>query len=488
MGRSEDVALSVSDPVPLVVDMDGTLLRTDTLHESVIGALVASPATLLLMPGWLREGRHGFKARIAQRFLPDAALLPVEPKVVELIENARTEGRPVALISGADQRIVGAVAQRLGLFDLAVGSNGPQTDGVNLSGPGKAAWLTDRFGKGGFDYAGDSRADLPVWQAARRGFAVGGARRVAGHARRAGVALQPVPTTGRGWQALLRAMRPHQWAKNVLVLVPALAAHEVTALGPALIAAIAFCAAASSVYLVNDMLDLEADRAHPRKRLRPMASGTLPLARGAAAAAALMLAALALALALPPAFRSVLAAYLVATFAYSLWLKRKLLVDVIALAMLYTLRILGGAAATGIALSPWLLGFSMFVFFSLATIKRQAELVDVAASGRSVVRGRGYFSEDLPVLRSMAVTSGQAAVLVFALYVNSPGTSRLYHEPALLWLICPVLFFWISRMAVMTHRGHMHDDPVVFALRDRVSQMSIFVMIAIAVIAAVGWR
>jgi len=287
---------------------------------------------------------------------------------------------------------------------------------------------------------------------------------------------------------LIHAMRPHQWVKNLLIPLPIIAAHEYGGLGSVLLAMIAFSLTASSVYILNDIADLEADRAHARKRNRPFASGAARVSHGIWLAAILAATAIGLSLAhLPLAFVAVLGLYMSATVAYTYWLKRKLLVDIITLAGLYTARILAGGAATGIAISPWLLAFSMFVFFSLAAIKRQAELVDQERNGRKSVPGRAYQSDDLPVVRGMAISSGQAAVLVLALYINSPAVTGLYAQPYVLWLICPILFYWLSRMEILTHRGFMHDDPIVFAFRDRISLLCFLVIAIIVLAAAVGY-
>jgi 4-hydroxybenzoate polyprenyltransferase len=269
----------------------------------------------------------------------------------------------------------------------------------------------------------------------------------------------------------------------VLVFLPMLAAHELGALPTALAAFVAFCLTASSVYLLNDLVDLEADRAHPRKRLRPFASGRLPVAWGIVLAPALLAAAALIALVwTPPAFLAILFAYYAVTFAYSFWLKRKALIDVMTLAGLYTVRIVAGAAATALPLSPWMLGFSMFLFLALAAVKRQAELAQQAEGRRTA--GRGYETSDLPLLREMAVASGFAAVLVFALYISSEDVLRLYARPEVLWLICPLLLYWLGRMVLMTHRGHMDDDPIVFAARDWPSRLT--VLFAVAIVLGAG--
>lgn len=486
---------SVSEEVlPLVVDMDGTLCRIDTLHEALLGLAAARPTDLLRMPAWVAQGKRAFKRQVADRHLLAAGVLPYDEDVVDLLHAARAAGRTTALVSAADHRQVEAVAAHLGLFDMAIGTGSPEvasadSEAGNLSGAAKAHFLTARFGEKGFDYVGDCAVDLPVWQAARQALVV---RPSAGLIRQAGAQgtmLIPVGTTikGHNWRPYVKALRPHQWAKNLLILLPMLASHQFEALGTALVAMLAFSLIASCVYILNDLVDLPADRAHPRKRRRPFASGMVQVREGLVMAAGLAGTALLLTLALTsPAFLGVLALYFAVTFAYSFWLKRKLLVDIITLAGLYTARILAGSAATGIVLSPWLLAFSMFLFFSLAAIKRQGELVDMERRGKSVSAGRGYFTEDLPVLRAMAVASGQAAVLVFALYVNSPAVAELYDMPELMWLVCAVLFYWLSRMVVITHRGFMDDDPIVFAIRDRISQLCLLTICAIELLAIFG--
>ncbi|MDJ1009587.1 MAG: UbiA family prenyltransferase [Paracoccaceae bacterium] len=465
---------------PLVVDLDGTYLATDSLLEAVIGLVLHDPSILLRLPGWLGRGRAGLKAEVADRHIAQA--LPVRPEVVDLIEAARAEGRPVVLATAADRRQAEALAAEQGLFDAVLASE----DGVNLKGAEKARALVARYGAGGFDYAGDSPADLAVWAEAQNVITVAADARLQRAAARAGAPgeVRHIAAAPARAQVLLRALRPHQWSKNLLVLLPALAAHAPGALPAAFAAFVAFSLTASAVYLINDLVDLDSDRAHPRKRNRPFASGALPLTVGLWAAPALIAAALLIgALFASPGFLAALAAYFVATFAYSMWLKRKLVIDVITLAGLYTVRIVAGAAAAAVMLSPWMLGFSMFLFLALAAVKRQGELTDQISSGRGSA-GRAYEAEDLPVLRGIALAAVHAAVLVLALYISSEDVQRLYDRPDLLWLVCPILLYWALRMVMKAHRGLMTDDPIVFAGSDRISQATILTAGAI-VLAAV---
>ena len=466
---------------PLVVDLDGTLCRTDTLHEALFRLAGSAPANLLALPGWLRLGPAEVKARLADRGVIPADELPLDPAVIALVEAARAEGRRTALVSAADHRQVTAVAEATRLFDEAYGS----AEGTNLKGAEKARFLTELYGEKGFDYMGDAPTDQAVWAAARRAITV----RAGAALRQRAEAANPethhaLPPEPRG-PAMIRALRPHQWSKNLLVFLPLLAAHDLSPFAAVLLAFLAFSATASAVYIINDLVDLAADRAHPRKRARPFAAGDLTAATGIAMAAGLLvLAALLAALTGSPRLILILAIYFGATLTYSLWLKRKLIVDVLALAGLYTIRIIAGGAAAMIDLSPWMLAFSMFLFLALAAVKRQAELTDLMATGREGA-GRAYEIEDLPVIRSVAVTSGQAAVLVLALYITSDDVRQLYAYPALLWLICPLLLYWVLRMVMKTHRGLMTDDPILFAVTDKISLVVILSSILIGLAAAV---
>lgn len=465
--------------IVLVVDLDGTLCRTDTLHEALLTLVGTDPRSLFRLPGWLREGRAAFKAQIADRTVIDPEALPFNDAVIEMVRAARASGRRTALVSAADHRQVTAVAEATGLFDEAYGS----AEGLNLKGAEKAAFLTERFGAGKFDYVGDSMADLPVWETARKAITVRADAALRRAAANANTTVHHVdPPAGRG-KPLLKAMRPHQWSKNALLFLPVLAAHDLSKLGPVLLGFAAFCLTASAVYVINDLLDLSADRAHPRKRHRPFAAGDLSAVTGVRMATGLLLAAMILGLLTGnTAFLLMLLVYLGATFAYSLSLKRKLLVDVLALAGLYTIRIVAGGAAAAVTLSPWMLGFSMFLFLALAAVKRQAELTDQMKTGRSS-SGRAYEVDDLPVLRGMAISAGNAAVLVLALYISSDDVQALYAQPEALWLICPMLLYWVLRMVMATHRGYMTDDPIVYAATDRTSQVVVLASVLVAVFA-----
>ncbi len=456
---------------PLVLDLDGTLLRTDTLAETLLRLVATDPLALAEAAATLRQGRAAFKRHVAAAQALDAATLVYHEEVLALAREAHDAGRPVYLVTAADQAIADGVAAHLGIFDGVYASDGTR----NLKGAAKSALLVDRFGEGGFDYAGDAAVDLAVWRHAATAIVVDPAP---GLLRRAKAVCASVRVVGRApsqaqyLRVWARALRLHQWAKNILVFLPVIAAHRMgfATLSQAAIGFVAFSLCASSVYLLNDLLDLPHDRLHPSKCRRPFASGALKLNQAPAMIAACLGGGFLLALTLNPRFLLMLTVYYACTVTYSFGLKRRPVWDVMMLAGLYTLRVFAGSAATGIRISPWLLAFSLFLFFSLAVVKRQTELVQHLRSGKTEkLSGRGYMPEDLGVLSAMAASSGYMAVLVMALYVNSADVLPLYRHPTALWTLCPILLFWISRVLMLAHRGRLHDDPVVFALRDRVS-------------------
>ena len=417
------------------------------------------------------------KRRLADLSDVNIASLPFNDEVVNYVRRWRAQGGLTVLATACDQSLADKVAAHLGIFDEVYGSDAK----TNLKGICKADFLRDRFGDRGFAYVGDANADIPVWQAAAKTITVNVSRRLKARVETLREDAMHLTKPLGSPKPYLKALRPHQWLKNLLVFVPMLAAHELTAetLARSLLAFIAFSLVASSVYLLNDLLDLSADRAHPRKRYRPFASGDVPLAHGTWLVPLLSLAGFALAVPLGARFILVLLAYYAITTAYSLYFKRLSVIDICLLAGLYTLRIVAGGAATGIPLSVWLLAFCIFLFLALAAIKREAELVDAMAAGKSTANGRSYHVDDSPVLANMATSAGYVSVLVLAMYINSPAVLELYTRPYALWGICPVLLYWISRMMIVTHRGEMHDDPMVYAVTDRVSQICLLLVIVL---------
>ncbi|WP_245281429.1 UbiA family prenyltransferase [Rhizobium sp. AAP43] len=451
----------------LVVDLDGTLLRSDLLFESFWSALGRDWKSPFLATAALKRGKAALKRHLAEAAEIDIESLPYDTAVIERVSAWRAQGGRTALVTASDQGFADAIAAHLDLFDEVHGSDGL----ANLKSDAKAQFLAARYGAAGYVYMGDTHADLPVWQGARKAITVNASSRVRTKADALGVDIEHMSSILPSIRPYLKALRPHQWLKNLLVFLPMFAAHQLDLLtfAKSLLAFIAFSLVASSVYIVNDLLDLSADRAHPRKRNRPFASGSIPIAHGTWMAIGLLALGTLTAGVIGLPFLGVMTAYFIMTTAYSLHLKRRLIIDICVLAGLYTVRIVAGGAATGIPLSVWLLAFSIFFFFSLAAVKRQAELVDGLERGEAKASGRGYYVDDLPIISMIALSSGYVSVLVMALYVNSPAVSALYSRPEALWAICCILLYWITRMVMMTHRGSMHDDPVVYAAKDKIS-------------------
>jgi 4-hydroxybenzoate polyprenyltransferase/phosphoglycolate phosphatase-like HAD superfamily hydrolase len=466
--RGEPSVALAGDRRPLVVDLDGTLIRSDLLVESYLALLGKDPVAALSTLSGLAEGKAALKSRIADQVLIEVERLPFNQDVLAYLQDEKAKGRPVYLASASDRRYVEQLAAHLGLFDGVFGSG----DGVNLAGEVKAALLCRTFGEGQFDYIGDSAVDEAVWRKAHGVYVANAASSHLAEVRRWAPHAEAIGTRDTSLMDYVRALRIHQWLKNVLVLVPAIAAHQLgEPLTAAILAFFSFNFCASSVYILNDLLDIGSDRAHARKKNRPFASGRIPIVRGALLIPLLLSLSLAIAMALPAKFLLVLVGYSALTCAYSFVLKRKALLDVVTLACLYGARLLAGAAAAGVEVSAWLGAFAIFLFMCLALVKRCAELADRIQTGKSDPPGRGYRLSDLPVLQAMAVASGYVAVLVLALYFNSSAVTVLYVHHNRLWLICVLVLFWISRVLLLTHRGEMHDDPVVFAATDRTSQL-----------------
>src|SRR6516162_108978 len=457
-----------SENVPLCVSLDGPLLRTDLLIESWFGLLRTRALLAILAPYWLMWGKARLKHEIALRTELDVRHLPYDGPLLEYLRDQFRAGRRLVLTTGSNEKYADEVATHLGIFKEVIASN-VQT---NLSAAAKSRLLVERYGDRGFDYAGNAKTDLQVFPHARQTILVNPAPGVERTVKQP-TGKQMFAGTFSRLGVYLRALRLHQWVKNLLVFVPLAAAHKLgnpELLAKAALAFVAFGLCASSVYVLNDLLDLPADRAHARKRQRPFASGAASVRVGVVLIPLLLAAAAAIATMLPLAFLATLAVYYLTTLAYSLWLKGKLMIDVLVLAGLYTLRILAGAAAVAIVPSFWLIAFSMFLFLSLAMVKRYSELLELRDAGVTNARGRGYEVTDLATLQSLGAAAGYCAVLVLALYINSNDVRINYTHPNRIWLLCPLLLYWVSRMWQRAGRGQMHDDPLVFALKDRISR------------------
>ncbi len=473
-----------NDSYPIFVDLDGSLTRTDVLVESFFGLIKKNLFYLFLIPSWLLKGKAHLKQMIADRVDLDVHLLPFQQEFLDYLADAKNRGREVYLATASNIKYARKIADHLGVFSGVIAS-GPE---INMSGSNKLAAIRETVGDSGFEYAANAQVDIKIWQ----------------HAESC-VLVNPDPTTERhananfrvrrtfkdpkgGLKAYINAIRVHQWMKNVLLLLPILAAHKISDAGlllDVLLGIASFSLCASSVYLLNDLLDLPADRSHPQKRKRPFAAGTIQPLHGALLIPVLLLSGFLIALLLPTNFIIVLLIYYICTVAYSFFLKRIVMIDVLVLAALYTIRVVAGAAATGITLSFWLLAFSMFIFLSLALVKRSTELISLKKSNKENTAGRGYRVSDLEYLHSMGVTSGYMSVLVMALYINSEQVIMYYSQPEIIWFICPVLLYWISRVWLKTGRGEMPDDPLVFAFKDRQSQLLGVFIVMITTLATV---
>lgn len=470
-------------PIPLVVDFDGTLVRTDALHESLVQALFKRPGKFLGSVSKLAKGKAAFKASLAEHYLFEAEDLPYVEAVLEQIKLAKKQGRKVILASASNAKIVNQVAKHLGVFDEVIG-----TEGVNLAGKSKAELLNQKFGSQGYEYIGNSKADLEVWKHAKRAFIVSNSTSLLSRLNREHVDVV-VLKDERKKLVWLRQLRVHQWLKNVLLGIPLLASFGLAGsldLSKLILGFFSFSLTASGVYLVNDLVDLENDRAHHSKRDRPLAAGRISLLAGLAMVFVTMPLGLILAAVVGPTFLGIALVYLATTFAYSFWLKKMVIVDTLVLAFLYTIRVIAGAIAMQIPASFWLLALSVFMFLSLAWVKRYAEMNKVKSLGASSAKGRGYRVEDLPMLGSFGVASGFIGVLVFALYINSNASAQLYKTPEIAWLAIPVLVYWICRIWLKAYRGEMNEDPMIFAFKDLASLASALLVGLIMFIGHVG--
>ncbi len=475
-GSEPTVLPSLRPGVPLCVDLDGTLVKSDTLVDSVLAIARQHPALLVKIPGWIGQGKASFKQHVTSAVELDVEHLPYNQPLLEWLLAEHAAGRAIYLATAADRRLAERVAAHLGIFAGVLASDGA----TNLAGGNKLAAFRAQFGDT-FCYIGNASPDVELLKVCESPMVANPQRSLSAALRRAGVA--PVCTFDdrtpavRSW---LRAVRLHQWAKNTLIFVPLLLAHawNMAAIAAAALAFLSFGLCASATYIINDLLDIEADRKHPRKRRRPFAAGDISAFAGVAAVVLMMAASVVLALFVPHLFAASpggypldkpfrfiewLALYTATTLTYSFYLKRKLLLDVFVLSGLYTVRILAGSAATGVPVSTWLAGFSVFFFLSLAFVKRFSELESLRERGGSVSSGRGYWVGDLEQLRALGTGAAYAAVVVMTLYISNPETTRLYLHTTRLWLVVPVLLLWLSQVWMLASRGEMHDDPVVWA-------------------------
>lgn len=467
--------------LPLAVDLDGTVIAADLFWEAFVRAFKSNPLVFFLLPLWLIKGKAHAKEQLAKRVDIDPAKLPYRDDFVDFLKAEKATGRTLVLATGAHAKFADAVSAHLGLFDDVMATE----NGVNLTSSAKRDALVARFGDGGFDYAGNSREDLKVFEAANNSIVVAPDAQAAKYQKAHDTALfAGKPQTVKTMAKLLRV---HQWAKNVLIAVPAVLANQLldpVTISEIILAFVAFSFLASAIYIINDLSDLDSDRAHKTKRNRPLAAGTVSIPSGMMLAAALIAASVAVSLWLPLLFQFVLLGYAFLTTAYTAALKRMLLIDVLALAGLYTIRVIAGAAATQIDVSFWLLAFSVFFFLSLALVKRFVELDATGETGTQKVSGRGYRVSDSKVLAEAGIAATFSSVLVLALYIDSPEVQATYERPYLIWLLCPIVLYLSLRIWVLARRGEMHEDPVVFILSDWRSQVMVAAGALLVLVAA----
>ncbi len=474
-------------PLPVVVDLDGTLVFADMLMENLFLFLKAYPWRFFQVFWWLVRGKAFLKCRLADVCVPVVENMPYNEKLLTWLKERHAAGTRLFLATASEQKIADRVAAHLGIFEQAFGT----TEGKNLSAKKKRDFLLKFFVPDGFEYVGNSRDDLPVWEAAAIAHVVRPSRRLLGKiTHKLGSADVVFDDRPPYVKALLKSLRIHQWAKNSLVFVPLIAAHklqEPRLVGLCFLAFMAFGLCASSVYVLNDLFDLGDDRNHPSKRLRPIAAGEMPITHAALLVPVLLIISFGISLSLlPSVFTVFLISYYLLTLSYTLYFKRIPMLDVIVLAIFYTLRVMAGAAGISVVLTPWLLAFSMFIFLSLAFVKRYTELAGLSenSAGKQNIGGKGYWPEDLSLLLTLGGSSGYTSVLILALYINAPITISEYHSPEFLWLACPILIFWLNRVWLLTHRGKMHDDPVIFALTDKVSLLMGLMLFCVFLVAS----
>ena len=460
----------VGTQVPLCVDLDGTLIKTDLLFEAILKLCKKNPFNIFALLLWLLRGKAYLKSQIAEKVQIDVSLLPYNEDVLAFLKN---QERDVILVTGSNYKFAKQVADELGIFHEIIASSKK----TNLTGSTKGKYLAKRFGKNGFDYIGNDRDDWKVWPLARDSMVVSRKNQFLKTTSKKFKVTRTFALPKITFREFIKSIRVHQWVKNLLIFVPFFLEHQILQLNNLYVLTLAFLGMsllASFTYIVNDLLDLESDRQNHIKKLRAFASGLISIKQALVMMVVLIGAVMAIATQLPLAFLLVLGAYLISTLSYSLYFKRVAMLDVCVLASLYTLRVIGGVVVINAAWSFWLLAFSMFFFLSLALAKRVSELENIKNKNNQSSNGRGYQVIDLPMLTSAGVSSGMLSILVVALYINGEKVLQMYSFPQSLWLICPLLLYWIGRVWMITARGEMYEDPILFAIRDRVSLLTAF--------------
>ncbi len=470
--------------IPLCADLDGTLIYSDTLIESVLTLVKSKPILMIFIPFWILKGKTYFKNKIKTYIIPNAEDLPYRMDVLDYLKKEKSKGRKIVLATATVQEIADSIENHLNIFDEVLGSS----DKLNLRSSNKADKLVELYGNKGFDYIGDSSADFNVWKYSRKALVVSNSDGFISKVKNIADISEVFKSNYSFLKLLIKQIRVYQWVKNILIFLPLIMAHkihDVQSILTVILAFFAFSFGASFVYVLNDLLDLESDRRHPRKRNRPLASGKLSIKTAFVIAPLLLLSSLFIAIAyLNLSYLIVLIVYLITTCIYSFYLKRIYLLDIITLSLLYTIRLIAGGVVVSVALSPWLLAFSVFVFLSLAIVKRYTELRVMKSQQKTKTSGRGYFVEDIELILTLGVVSGFMSVLVFVLYVNSHEVIQLYKNPIYLWPVSLILLYWISRIWFKAHRDEMNDDPIVFTMKDPASYIIGLIILLLVIGAA----
>jgi 4-hydroxybenzoate polyprenyltransferase/phosphoserine phosphatase len=469
----------------LCVDLDGTIVRTDTLWESVLKILRTKPAILLYLPFWLLKGKAYLKNRIASYAQLRPNNITYNEDVLFFLRSEHAKGREIILATASDYQIAESIAQHLGIFSGVLASDGI----VNVSGKNKLVAIKNFIGSRGFEYLGNSTADLHIWREATKAHLVKPNRRLLHKVKEVTAVGRLFASTEKKWTALLRSLRPHHWFKNLLLFVPLVTSHKINdpeLLFRAFVAFVSLSLCASCSYILNDLLDLPVDLQHPRKRFRPFASGSLSVRTGLLLSLLLFVTGftLSISILLVP-FTLMLGLYFILTTTYSLFLKEIPILDVLVLAGLYALRVLAGGVAVDVTITTWLVGFAIFIFLSLAFVKRYTELLLTQSEDKNALKGRGYIVRDIEIIQVVGLVSGYLSVLVLALYINSKEVLLLYKHPWVLWFLGPCFLYWITRIWLIAHRGQMHDDPIVFTIKDKVSYLVGIIVIFIIIAATV---
>jgi 4-hydroxybenzoate polyprenyltransferase/phosphoserine phosphatase len=468
--------------LPLCLDLDGTLIKSDALFESLIQMLKGNPLLIIMVPFWLAKGKPNLKEEIDKRIEFNAEFLPYNEELINYAKEEKAKGRKVYLVTASHISIAKKVGEYLGFFDGIYGTE----NGVNLKSKRKAEFLNNKFGKGKYVYAGDAKVDYNIWDDSAKAIVVSDNKSFIDQVNSKYEVENVFYDKKNLLKTIIKEIRVYQWVKNILLFLPLLLAHSisnVTLLTDVIIGFFSFSLSASFVYVLNDLLDLQSDRSHPRKRKRPLASGKLPIQIGIILVPLLLIIGLSLSFLISFKFQIILISYIVLTTAYSFKLKKIPMLDIILLATLFTTRIVAGAYAAEVYLSMWILAFSMFFFMNLAVLKRYTELLTMKKRNEIEARGRGYTVEDMGLLLSIGPAAGFLSVLIFVLYINSSQATGLYSNTEILWLIAPIFLYWISRIWHLSVRGKMTDDPIVFTVKDRASYivgLLIFIIVMFA--------